>query len=88
MPAASKAVAVSPATAVPVPGTSAEIVTFRPPLRPALERAGEMARHVAGVVLPPLIVIALSLLVWELLCRKAGSRLPPPIARSWPIPGN
>ena len=28
-------------------GTSAEIVAFQPPMRPVLERAGEIARHVA-----------------------------------------
>ncbi len=86
MPAASKAVAVSPATAVPVPAATAEIVAFRPPLRPALERAGEMARHVGGVVLPPLIVIGLSLFVWQLLCSEPGARLPPPtkvVADAW-----
>ena len=55
MQAAAKA-AVSVANAVPVPESSAEIVTFRPPVRPAVERAMEIARHVVSVVLPPLIV--------------------------------
>jgi nitrate/nitrite transport system permease protein len=27
---------------------------------------------------PPIVVIALTLLIWELLCRRAGSTLPPP----------
>ena len=86
MSAASKAVAVSSAAAVPVPGTTAEIVAFRPPLRPALERAGEMVRHVAGIVVPPLVVIGLSLFVWQLLCSEPGARLPPPtkvVADAW-----
>jgi nitrate/nitrite transport system permease protein len=29
-------------------------------------------------VIPPLVVIALLMLVWELVCRRAGSALPPP----------
>jgi nitrate/nitrite transport system permease protein len=33
---------------------------------------------VAARVLPPLVVIALTLLVWELLCSKQGATLPPP----------
>jgi nitrate/nitrite transport system permease protein len=33
---------------------------------------------VAARVLPPTIVIALGLLIWELLCRKTGATLPPP----------
>jgi nitrate/nitrite transport system permease protein len=33
---------------------------------------------VAAHVVPPLVVIALALLIWELLCRKAGATLPPP----------
>jgi nitrate/nitrite transport system permease protein len=71
---------------MPVPGASAEIVAFRPPVRPALERAGETVRHIAGVVLPPLVVIALSLFVWQLLCSEPGARLPPPtkvVADAW-----
>jgi nitrate/nitrite transport system permease protein len=37
-------------------------------------RLGDLAVR----VVPPLVVIALTLLVWELLCRRAGSTLPPP----------
>ena len=32
----------------------------------------------AGRIVPPLIVLAISLAVWEALCSKAGSSLPPP----------
>jgi nitrate/nitrite transport system permease protein len=35
-------------------------------------------RAAAVRVVPPVIVIALLLVVWELLCRKAGATLPPP----------
>ena len=68
----------SVAAAVPVPGATAEIVAFRPPMRPALERFTDTARHVASVVLPPLIVLSVTLLVWQLLCSEPGARLPAP----------
>jgi nitrate/nitrite transport system permease protein len=35
-------------------------------------------RSVAASVVPPLVVIALALIVWEVLCRRAGAALPPP----------
>ena len=71
-------VAASVAAAVPVPGTTAEIVAFRPPMRPALERIADAARHMVSVVLPPLIVMSITLFVWQLLCSEPGARLPPP----------
>ena len=37
-----------------------------------------MARETAARVVPPLIVLALLMLFWELVCRRAGSTLPPP----------
>jgi len=47
--------------------------------RPALRsRMATKAKEITARVLPPLIVIALGLLVWELLCRKTGATLPPP----------
>ncbi len=33
---------------------------------------------VAANLVPPIVVIALALLLWEFLCRKAGASLPPP----------
>jgi nitrate/nitrite transport system permease protein len=36
------------------------------------------ANEVAARVVPPTLVIALLLIVWELLCRKSGATLPPP----------
>jgi len=47
--------------------------------RPALQaRLMARARDVSARVLPPLVVVALFLLVWELICRKQGATLPPP----------
>src|SRR5262249_39849127 len=78
------------ASGVPVPDVSvsarADIVPFRAPVRPALERYGETVRHAANGVRPPLIVIAVSLFLWQLLCSEPGSRLPPPskvVADAW-----
>ncbi len=39
-----------------------------------LARLGDIAAR----VIPPVVVIAIALIVWELLCRKAGATLPPP----------
>ncbi|MGJ4910764.1 nitrate ABC transporter permease [Bradyrhizobium sp. HKCCYLS2033] len=58
--------------------TSASIVTMTPKQAPKAERYGKMAREAAVRVVPPLIVLALFLLIWELVCRRAGSALPPP----------
>jgi nitrate/nitrite transport system permease protein len=85
MQVAAKA-AVSVANAVPVPETSAEIVPFRRPVRPALDRIIAALKHVASVVLPPLIVLSITLFVWQLLCSEPGAHLPPPtkvVADAW-----
>ena len=50
MAAASKATALANTSDMPVPEApvrSAEIVAFQPPMRPALERVAEIARHIA-----------------------------------------
>src|SRR5437588_44525 len=57
---------------------SASVVTMTPKQPPKAERYVKMAREAAVRVVPPLIVLALFLIVWELLCRRAGSALPPP----------
>jgi nitrate/nitrite transport system permease protein len=60
------------------PAATAQVLSLAPK-RPPLS-AGIKVRlgNLAGRVLPPLVVIALTLAVWELLCRKAGATLPPP----------
>jgi len=75
---------------VPIPGaasgTSAEIVTFRPPVRPMLERFSEQASAFARIVVPPVIVLGLTLFVWQMLCSQPGASLPAPskvISDSW-----
>ena len=68
--------------AVPVPGATAqagaEIVAFRPPVRPLSSASRRARNRVAAAVLPPLIVLAIVLVVWQLLCSEPGARLPSP----------
>ncbi len=59
-------------------------------LKPALvwPRVPALLQAIAWRVLPPLVTIALILLVWELICRQPGSTLPPPsvvIDTSWEL---
>jgi nitrate/nitrite transport system permease protein len=64
--------------APPLPAAPAKVLPLaprRPPLAAGLKaRLGELAER----VLPPVVVIALTLAVWELICRQAGATLPPP----------
>ncbi|TSD85316.1 nitrate ABC transporter permease [Mycobacterium sp. KBS0706] len=48
----------------------------RPPLGPVLSR---LAAEAAARVIPPLIVLALLLLAWQLLCSSPASNLPSPL---------
>jgi nitrate/nitrite transport system permease protein len=50
----------------------------RPQGPPLAKRMLGWLREIAARVVPPALVIALGLLVWELVCRKAGATLPPP----------
>src|ERR1700736_1687389 len=61
-----------------VPATAAPVVTMTPKRAPRSDKYIKMARETAVRVVPPLIVIALLMLFWELVCRRAGSTLPPP----------
>src|SRR2546427_7609955 len=65
-------------TAVALPAASAPVVTMTPKRPPRAEKYIKMARETAVRVVPPLIVLALLMLFWELACRRAGSTLPPP----------
>jgi nitrate/nitrite transport system permease protein len=56
----------------------AAVVKLMPKRLPAAEKYVKAAKDVAARVVPPLIVLALLLLFWELVCRRAGSTLPPP----------
>ena len=56
----------------------APVVAMTPNRPPRAEKYIKMARETAVRVVPPLVVLALLLLFWELVCRRAGSTLPPP----------
>ncbi len=57
----------------------AKVLPLAKPKRPPLvTKFRGWLGDVAANVVPPAVVIALALLVWELLCRKAGATLPPP----------
>src|SRR5262245_18790854 len=58
--------------------TAATIVALPPRRSPLSTRLAARAQAISVRVVPPVLVIALVLLIWELLCRKAGATLPPP----------
>jgi nitrate/nitrite transport system permease protein len=87
MPVAKADVAASMPSAPPAPA-AAKVLSLtlkRPTLNSRiLTRLGK----IAASILPPIVVIALLLLMWELLCRKAGATLPPPsrvLRDAWPL---
>jgi nitrate/nitrite transport system permease protein len=60
----------------------AKVIPLNPPKPPATGRLVERAREIAATVLPPLLVVAALLLVWELACASPKSSLPAP-SRIW-----
>jgi nitrate/nitrite transport system permease protein len=58
--------------------TTAPVVTMTPKRPPRADKYIKMAKETAVRVVPPLIVLTLLMLFWELVCRRAGSTLPPP----------
>jgi nitrate/nitrite transport system permease protein len=67
------------AVTLPAPTPTAAMVVALATKRPSLMiRTATRLGDVTARIVPPLVVIALGLLMWELLCRKAGATLPPP----------
>jgi len=64
--------------AVALPAKAAKILPLTVKRSPARDRVAARLSAIAVRVVPPAIVLALALLVWELVCRKAGATLPPP----------
>ncbi|MBX9710230.1 MAG: nitrate ABC transporter permease [Xanthobacteraceae bacterium] len=60
------------------PAAAASVVNLPPNRTPVLERFAKGARTAAATVIPPFVVITCLLIIWELVCRKAGATLPPP----------
>ncbi|MGF6228568.1 nitrate/nitrite transport system permease protein [Inquilinus ginsengisoli] len=66
----------APAAARKPAGRVLSLPVARPPLGPVLSR---LAVEAAARVIPPLIVLALLLLAWQLLCSSPASNLPSPL---------
>lgn len=68
------------AVAIPTasPTTATPVVTMTPRPVPRTEKYIKAAKETAIRVVPPLIVLGLLLLFWELACSRADSTLPPP----------
>jgi len=64
--------------AAPAPKAMAKVLRIEAPKPAIATRLAATLNSVGARTLPPLVVIALILLVWELLCRKQGATLPPP----------
>lgn len=80
MPAAkSEAVMTMPQPTTSASAISSPVVTMTPPKRRAPPgEFSKKAKDYAARIVPPVVVIGLFLLLWELLCRKTGATLPPP----------
>ena len=76
-----KAEATTVAIPTASPNTAAPVVTMTPKQAPRAEKYVKMAKEAAVRVVPPLVVLALLMLFWELVCRRTGSTLPPPSTR-------
>jgi nitrate/nitrite transport system permease protein len=67
------------AVALPAGSVSAKVLSLGAPKRsPWKDRMLARASNVAANVVPPIVVLALILVVWELLCSRPGATLPPP----------
>src|SRR5437660_12508050 len=73
-----KAEATTVAIPTASPSVAAPVATMTPKQAPRAEKYAKMAKEAAVRVVPPLVVIALLMLFWELVCRRTGSTLPPP----------
>ncbi|MGE6739489.1 nitrate ABC transporter permease [Allorhizobium pseudoryzae] len=72
------------------PAQTAQVVTFTPSpaTKPLGNRLMQSARQVLAQLLPPLITLALIVLLWEVICSSPTSSLPSPsrvIEESWGI---
>jgi nitrate/nitrite transport system permease protein len=75
-------------TATSLPTVSATVLAIAPKKTPFATWALVRAKAIASNVVPPIVVLAICLGVWELLCRQAGATLPPPsrvLADTWEL---
>jgi nitrate/nitrite transport system permease protein len=75
-------------TAAAVAATSAKLLPMAPKRNPLTARIALRAKAIAATVVPPIVVLAIGLAIWEFLCRKQGASLPPPsrvLADTWEL---
>ena len=76
-------------TAIALPVTqAATILPLQIKPSPLAGRALAKLRMVAERLIPPVVVLALALIVWEILCGGAGATLPPPsrvLSETWEL---
>lgn len=75
-------------TVAAVVATPAKLLAMAPKRSPLMARVAARAKSIALTVVPPVVVIAVLLGIWELLCRKQGASLPPPsrvLADTWEL---
>jgi nitrate/nitrite transport system permease protein len=75
-------------TVTAAPTTTATIVALPPRRPPLTNRLATRARSISASVVPLVIVLTMVLVIWELLCRRAGSTLPPPskvVSDTWEL---
>jgi nitrate/nitrite transport system permease protein len=70
-----QAIKTEPATALANPPAP---VARAPKQRANVEYYGKMVKEAAVRIVPPLVVVVVLGVIWELVCRRAGSTLPPP----------
>jgi nitrate/nitrite transport system permease protein len=76
------------ASAVPVAHPTATVLPLQIKRPPLGERMRASAKTLAEHLLPPIIVITLALVAWELLCNRPGATLPPPsqvLSETWEL---
>jgi nitrate/nitrite transport system permease protein len=75
-------------TAVPLPSAPAKVLAIPAKQTPFKSKLIARTQQVAERLIPPVIVLALALGMWEILCSKAGATLPPPsrvLAETWEL---
>ena len=68
----------SETASVPFPAAPAKVLAIPPKKTPFATIALARAKAIASTIVPPIVVLAICLGIWELLCRKSGATLPPP----------
>ncbi len=69
----------------PMASTTARSAAARPPIGPIVAKR---LRAVAAELVPPVVVLVLLLVVWQILCSRPGAGLPPPtrvIDETWDL---